>query len=69
MSFILFDKYGIDKCKIILIENINASNYDELVSRETYFIKRLKCVNKFIPFRTDAEKKEYNDLRKKKPII
>ena len=73
-SFNLFDKYGIDMCKIILIENVNASNYDELASREAYYIRTLKCVNKVIPLRTGVEYykdneekiKEYREKNKEK---
>ena len=54
-SFELFDKYGIDNCRILLLETVTASNYDELASREAYYIRTLKCVNKIIPLRTDTE--------------
>ena len=54
-SFKLFEKYGFENCTIILLENVNASNYDELASREAYHIKNIKCVNISIPLRTDAE--------------
>ena len=52
----LLDKYGIDKCKIILLENVFANSYDELKAKEAYYINTLKCINKNIPLRT---KKEY----------
>ena len=55
-SFLLFEKYGIENCNIILIESINANSKDELHAREKHYIKSLKCVNKVIPTRT---KKEY----------
>jgi len=55
-SFLLFEKYGIENCNIILIESINANSKDELHAREKHYIKSLKCVNKIIPTRT---KKEY----------
>ena len=60
-SFILFDKYGIDNCNIILLESVNAKDYNELVARESYYIKSLKCVNKVVPLRT--RKEYYNDNR------
>ena len=59
-SFILFEKYGIENCEIILLENIDASNFDELSSRETHYIKCLKCVNEVIPLQTRAEWYETN---------
>ena len=51
-SFKLFDKYGIDNCKIILIESCNCNTKDELHSKEAQYIKSMKCVNKVIPDRT-----------------
>ena len=48
-SFNLFDKYGIKNCQIILLESVNARNYNELEAREAYYIQSLKCVNKNIP--------------------
>jgi hypothetical protein len=60
-SFIIFDKYGVENCDIILLENVNANSKDELHIREAHYIKTLKCVNKCIPLRT---KKEYNKENK-----
>lgn len=57
----LFDKYGVENCKIILVELVNVNSNDELLKREAYHIKSLKCVNKIIPLRT---KKEYNNDNK-----
>ena len=58
-SYYLFDKYGVENCKIILLESVNANSNDELKAREAYYIKSLKCVNKAIPLRTGKE--YYND--------
>ena len=56
-SFTLFDKYGVDMCKIILIENYPCDTKEELLAREAYYINSIiDCVNKYIPLRT---KKEY----------
>ena len=59
-SFILFDKYGIDNCPIYLLESVDAKSYDELLAREGYFIKTLKCINKNIPSRTPKEWRDEN---------
>ena len=60
MSFDLFDKYGIENCDIILLELVEASSKDELHTREAYYIKATKCVNKYIPMRTIKEyRKQY----------
>ena len=63
MSYCLFDKYGIENCSIILLENVNATNYDELASREAHYIKSMKCVNKQIPLQTDEEYRKDNEER------
>jgi hypothetical protein len=64
-SFDIFDKYGVENCKIILLENVNANSKDELVSREGFYIRTLKCVNKYIPDRKIQEyKKEYYEQNK-----
>lgn len=64
-SFYLFEKYGIDNCKIILLELVNANNKNELQSIEAYYIKTLKCVNKNIPLR---DRKQYyiDNINKKR---
>ena len=62
-SFILFDKYGVDACKIILIQSFSCNSKNELTSKEAEFIKTLKCVNKLIPNRTDKE--YYQDNKEK----
>jgi hypothetical protein len=59
-SFDIFDKYGLDNVKIVLIEFVNAYSRVELFEREAYFIKNLKCVNKKIPNRTAIEYQNEN---------
>jgi len=59
-SYNLFNKYGIENCKIILLELVNVNSKDELLIREAYYIKSLKCVNKNIPLRTHKEYEEFN---------
>ena len=61
-SFILFDNYGgVDNFKITLIENVNVESKNELLQREAYYIKTLKCINKVVPLRTRSEYK--NDTK------
>jgi hypothetical protein len=74
--FNLFNKYGVDNCKIILLENVHANTKDELISRESFYIRKLKCINKIIPGRSIEEyyktnkdvilnyKKEYYEANK-----
>jgi hypothetical protein len=59
-SYILFEKYGIENCIIVLIETSPCNKRDELFSREAYHIKSMKCVNKSIPLRTGKEYREDN---------
>ena len=80
-SFDIFDKYGLDNVKIILLESVNANTIVELLEREAYYIKEFKCVNKNIPTRTIKEwqnanrdkikqhQKKYNEKQKIKKLI
>ena len=73
-SYDLFDLYGLENCKILLLENVNAESKDELLAREAYYIRSLDCVNKVIPGQTQKEyrdthkeeRKEYNEIHKDK---
>ena len=55
MSFDLFEKYGIENCKIVLLEIVNVLTKDELRAKEGDYIRNLNCVNKYIPDRTRKE--------------
>jgi hypothetical protein len=81
---ILFEKYGVDNCNIILIENVNASSSDELKAREAFYIQSMICVNRNVPLRTreqyeidnkdrrkiyhDAHREETKEYRKKNTL-
>jgi len=56
----LFEMHDIENCEIILLESVNANSKDELLARESYWIKQLDCVNKYIPNRTDKEYRQDN---------
>ena len=56
MCFELFEKYGLENCKIYLVELYPCKSKEELEAREGYYIRNYDCVNKVIPNRT---KKEY----------
>lgn len=64
--FQIFDKYGIENCKILLIELFPCTCKDELTSREGHFIKHLICVNKNIAGRTQQEYRDTHKTEKKK---
>jgi hypothetical protein len=57
-SYEIFDKYGIENCKITLLEVCPCNSRDELTSREAHFIRTMQCVNKYIPRRTPQEYRE-----------
>jgi uncharacterized membrane protein YkoI len=59
-AFSIFDKYGVDNCVIILLEDCPCNTIDELYYREAFHMKSMKCVNNNIPLRTQKEYKEDN---------
>tara|TARA_R110000868_G_scaffold24856_1_gene97469 strand:+ start:296 stop:910 length:615 start_codon:yes stop_codon:yes gene_type:complete len=56
----IFDKYGVENCKILLIENYSCNSKEELIKKEGEYIRQLNCVNKVIPGRTEKEWHEDN---------
>ena len=50
--FSLFDAFGIDNCKIELMEAYPCNSKEELVKRKGEVIRQTNCVNKTIPNRT-----------------
>ena len=73
-SFKLFDKYGVENCSIVLIENVCVHSKEDLHKKEREHIEKTPCVNKCIPLRTmkewrlkfSKEKIEYIALTRKK---
>jgi ribosomal protein S27AE len=64
----LFDNFGVDHCRIILLETFPCQSKDELTSREAFYIRSMPNVNKIIPHRTRAQYREDNQediLRKR----
>ena len=59
-SFKLFEEYGLDNCKIILLELVPCNLKDELLAREAHYIKSIDCENKVIPQQTPSEYYEKN---------
>ncbi len=64
----IFDKYGVENCRIVLVELFPCETKDELSKREAHFIKTSQCVNKYIPCRTEKEYRMDNriSINKKK---
>ena len=66
-SFNLFDEFGIENCKIELIEECPCENREQLHKKEGEHIKNNVCVNKLIAGRTRQEtNKAYTDANKDK---
>jgi ribosomal protein S27AE len=59
-SFDIFDKFGVDRCGIILLETFPCQSKDELTSREAFYIRSMPNVKKIIPHRTRAQYREDN---------
>jgi hypothetical protein len=57
-SFQLFEKYGIENCFITLVEIFPCNLKNELLVREVFYIRSMKCVNKYIPLRSVYERKK-----------
>jgi adenylate kinase family enzyme len=60
-SYILFDKYGVENCKIELIEEYACQNKAELEKREGHYIKHEDCLNKVVAGRSRRE--HYNECK------
>ena len=63
-AFNLFEEYGIENCFIELLEAKPCKSKDELKQFEGSFIRTLKCVNKYIPDRTQKEYQQDNKEKK-----
>ena len=57
MVYILFEKYGVENCKIVLLENYKCSSRDELRMREQHYLDQLCCVNRNKAFRSIDDKR------------
>ena len=58
-SFDLFDEFGVENCKIELVELYPTNSKEELRQREGYYIQNNDCINKCVPRRT--AKQHYHD--------
>lgn len=54
-SFDLFDEFGVDNCKIFLIENFPCSSKEELEAREGYYQEINECINKQLAGRSHKQ--------------
>ena len=64
-SKLLFEKYGVENIKIILIKYFSCENKKELEAEEAKYIRENKCVNRVIPDRTRLEYYDNNKVKYK----
>ena len=64
-AYDLFDKYGIENCVILLIENFPCETKDQLRAQEGHHIQTIKCINKLVAGRS---RKQYNEANKDKIV-
>ena len=57
-AYKMFEKFGVENCRIELIEVYPSNSKDELIKKEGEHIRKLNCVNRCIMGRT---KREYYD--------
>ena len=57
----IFDTYGLENCKIELVENFPCDSRKELEAREGFYIKNNVCVNKIVAGRTKKAYREANE--------
>jgi hypothetical protein len=61
-SYNLFDKYGIENCEMVLIENYPCATKDELHARERYWFDNMENCNICKPIRTEQEVIDHGKL-------
>ena len=58
-SFDLFDEFGINNCKIELVELYPTNSKEELRQREGHYIENYTCINKYLAGRNETFKEYY----------
>ena len=57
-SFDLFERFGVDKCKIILLEEYPCDSIMKLLMKEREWFDKIECCNQRRPFTNKEEKVE-----------
>jgi len=52
----LFDEFGIENCKIILLEECPCENREQLLMKEREWLDKIECCNKRRPYNSPEEK-------------
>jgi hypothetical protein len=64
----LFDKYGIDNIKIVLIKSFSCNNKEELEAEEAKYIRENDCINKMINLNKQKTKEDKQEIKEEKEI-
>ena len=64
-AYMLFEKHGVENCKIELIETFPCSSKSELESREGHHQPRNECVNKNVARRSPKQYRRDNMVKKR----
>ena len=59
----LFDKYGIDNIKIVLIKSFSCNNKEELEAEEAKYIRENDCINKMINLNKQKTKEDKQEIK------
>jgi len=59
----LFDKYGIDNIKIVLIKSFSCNNKEELEAEEAKYIRENNCINKIINLKHQETKEDKQEIK------
>ena len=59
-AYALFDEYGVENCKIELVEYYACNNKEELEAREGQIQREVDCINKRVAGRTPEQYREEN---------
>jgi hypothetical protein len=58
-SAILFKKYGLENCNIILVEHLGDVSKNEMLARENEYINNNECINKYAAHQSHLELNAY----------
>jgi dsDNA-binding SOS-regulon protein len=61
-SYDLFDQFGVDKCKIILLEEYSCQNISQLLMKEREWFDKIECCNQNKPFTSKEERVKYKKI-------
>ena len=55
-SYSMFEEFGVENCKVELVENYPCNSKDELLKQEGFHIRSFDCVNKCIYIRQNTKR-------------